>query len=451
MEKKLPLREKISFFFGNFGTDVAQNFIRSYFLVFMTNILHIDPGVAGTILLISILWDAINDPLMGMIADRGKQTKWGKYRPYILKSIVPLCVSIVVMFANTSSMPMAVRILIAGGFYILYGMSFTYGQVPYGTLSNVMTEDSDGRAVLGTFRDYGANLGATIINAVAIGLIMAFSAGDTADAGGYFGAAVIVAIVTGVCVLISFLGTKEHVAVKSEPVKMKDSFKCLFSCKPALLIAGMFLFSTIGTSFRSAITAYYAEYYLGNMELMGSILTVMFAVPLVGLFFVPFLTKKLGRKKMFILGNLWLLLGGVCYLIAQKNMVLIYVATILCGLCISFINAVVWGAMPDAAEYGEWKTGIRAPGFIFSVALFALKCGQAISNYSAGIVLDIANFDSYAQVQAASVGQSVYWSYGLFAIIPAAIAIIIISFYKLDQKTMDKVHADLAATRSIQD
>lgn len=447
---KVSLKEKVSFLCGNLGTDLIQNYIRSFFLIFMTNVLGISALAGSTILLISIFWDAINDPLMGFIADRGKQTKYGKYRPFILKSIVPMCVACVLMFMNTTGLSVAARVAIAGIFYICYGMVFTYGQVPYGALSNVMTEDSQERAVLGTFRDYGANLGGTIMNSVGAGLIIAFSAGTEADAHGYLGAAIIVAIVSGVLVFISFIGTREHVVCETQPVNIKDSFKCLIGSKPALLIAGMFLFTTFGTSFRSAITAYYTTYYLGDFSLIGSILGIMFAVPLVGLFFIPPLTKKLGRKTMFIIGNLWLVIGGICYLIAGKNVIMIYVGSFFCGLCVSFVNSVVWGAMPDAAEYGEWKTGIRAPGFIYAIALFALKCGQAIANYGAGIVLTIAKFDSAAEVQADSVGQSIYWSYGLFAIIPAIIAIIIICFYKLDNKTIQKIHTELDQKRTIE-
>lgn len=444
---KLSLLEKLSYSCGDLGVNLISNFIGSYFLMFMTDVMGISPFIGGLIFAIARLWDAFNDPLMGSISERVSPKKWGRYRSWMLFSLVPFTVFFILCFTNPD-LGLTAKILYIGVIYICYGMSATVYQVPYGSLSSVMTTNTQEYAVLGVFRDYGANISGTVVNAVAVSLIMFFG-GSMSSAKGYLYTAVSIGIVSFLFLLLAFAGTKERIQISSEPTPIRDCLKAFRQNRPSQILCCMIIFASLGVGFRMAWTPFYCLYYLGNPDMIAVILTTMFSLPLIGLFFVPFLVKRFGKKALLVAGNACLIISGVLFMFAKTNTVLIFIGAVFCGLSMSFTYSVIWGILPDTANYGEWKTGIRATGFIYAIGVFALKLGSAIANLGAGTYLQLLGYDAaLGMAQLPSVQQGINLANGLTSLVLGIAAIIIIQFYRLDKKQMDVIEAELSKRRA---
>ena len=447
---KISLGEKLRYGFSDIGVNLAFYMITSYFMLFLTDVAGIDPKVVGTIFLIAMLFDAVNDPIIGAMADRTR-TKLGTYRPWMIFSALPYCVITVLCFINV---PFSTGGKVA--WYLIFYCLFTVGETSYamaqGALPALMTDDADERNLMGVFRDWGANFAGFILGLVVVPIIMHFSAdGQSLDARGYLYCTIILCAAALICLWIAAFGTKERI-VPEAPEK-KQNFKVLFGSflknRPAICIVCMVLFVNIFIGFRGNFTTYYAIYYLGSPEKIATLFTVMYTMPLLGLLFVPKLQKVIGPKMLFIISGVFAILSGVFGLLGGHNMVMVIISYVFAGLTLSGVYANIWGNMPTCADYGEWKTGIAAVGFICSLATFSMKVGGALASYGSGWLLTLGKYDATLEVQSEFTQNFIYMANGILPIICGIIAILLIMPYNLDKDTIEKVRVDLDARRQI--
>lgn len=445
---KLTLRERLCYGCGDLGSQFAYNLVTTYLLVFFTDILGITPVAAGTIFLVAMIFDALNDPIMGTIADH-TVTKHGSYRPFMLAAAIPYGIFLALCFV-APNFSYAGKMVWAYVIYLLYTVCGTVFQMPYGSLSNVMTTDRKERVLLGTFRDWGANLAGFLLNMFAVTIITKFSAdGVSMDAKGYLALGIIMGVCTIVFTLIAGLGTKERVKVPKNTANFSKSFKSLGKNKPALCILFMVFFINLFVAFRSSFTPYYALYYLNNEGMIPWILTTMYTLPLLGLLFVPKLTAVLGSRRMFMISGACAILSGVFSLIAKQNFALNVVSAVFGGLTLSGVFANIWGSMPGAADFGEWKTGVRAPGLIYGLATFAIKLAVAFATYGIGWILAGAGYDQTLAVQSASTVNAIYLFNGIMPIIFGIIGIVAIIPYDLTDDKLEVIRRELEERRGV--
>ena len=445
---RVPIKERICYFFSDFGHQgVMWNFVNTYILFFFTDILGISPAAAGVLLLVVTIFDALNDPIIGWLCDRTR-SKMGTYRPYIIASAIPMGLLTFLCFVApdfTGGGKLAYAYIV----YTLFTVAGTFSGCAFGALPAVMTNDPQQRVILGTFRDYGANAGGFILNLVATTLLLFFSRNaEVITAGGLRTMGLLVGCWVCVCLLICGIGCKERIVPADEPVNLGKALKSLLHNRPAICLILLVVCVNCFLAFKGALTVFYCEHYLGNMKLMTPIMTLMFTTPLLGLLFVPKVVSLLGKKKMFMLSGIFAVLSGLLLLIAQRNVVMICIASLSCGLVVSGVFATIWGTMPDAADYGEWKTGVYCPGVITAMATFACKLGSGIAQYGVAMVLDITGYDPSLAVQSASTVNAIYWSTGLIPIILGALAIICILPYNLTSEKMVEINAALAERRA---
>ena len=447
MKQKLSIKERLCYGSGDFGSQFAFMMISTYLLIFMTDVAGLSTKAAGMVMLVAMIFDAVNDVVIGFIADRSKLRKSGHYRPFMMAAAIPYGIFLFLCFISPSDNYM-VKMLWAYGTYLVFTVVSTFFQVPYGSASNVMTADPQERVTLGAFRDWGANLASFFLNLFAVKIITSFSEdGASMDARGYMFFAIIIGICTTVFCLISAFGIKERYQPERNDVKLGESLKSVLKNGPALCLLGMVFFINFFVSFKGTFTPYYALYYLGNPDMITVILTTVFTLPLLGLLFVPKLNALLGSKTMFFISAICAMLSGVFSLIARTNTPLIVVSAVFAGLTMSGIYANIWGNMPNAADYGEWKTGIRAPGLIYSLGTFSIKLAGAFAAYGVSWVLALGGYDAALEVQSEAVNNAMYMTNGIVPIVCGIIAIIIISFYKLDNAKMEQIRVDLEAKR----
>lgn len=445
---KLTIRERLCYGCGDLGSQFAYNLVTTYLMIFFTDILGLSSVAAGTIFLIATAFDAINDPVMGSIADHTK-TKHGSYRPFMMAAAIPYGIFLALCFV-APDWSYGGKLAWAYAVYLLYVVFSTMFQMPYGSLSNVMTDDIKERTILGAFRDWGANLAGFLLNLFAVTIITRCSVSDQSmDKRGYLTLGIVIAVCCIFFTLVAALGTKERIRPPKNTAKFSESLKSIGQNKPALCILFMVFFINSFVAFRSTFTTYYAIYYLGSENMIPLILTTMYTLPLLGLLFVPKLIEMIGNKRMFMISGLCAIISGGMSLLAGTNSVLVILSAIFGGLTLSGVFANIWGCMPNVADYGQWKTGIRAPGLIYGLATFAIKLAVALSAYLVGWLLDWGGYDGGQAVQATQTVHFIYLANGILPIVFGLVGIVMILPYDLTNEKMREIKEEMTAGRTL--
>jgi len=456
--EKLSLKEKIGYSLG----DTASNLFFQTFIIFLpifyTDVFGIPAAAMGTMFLVTRIWDAVNDPMMGMIADR-TNSRWGKFRPYIAGFAIPFAVAGVLTF-TTPNFDITGKEIYAYITYTLLLMLYTAVNVPYSALMGVITPNSLVRTEVSTYRFVAAFVGQFIVGAVTLSLVQYFGNGDASTGWqwtiGCFG------VLAVILLFITFSTTKERVLPpKNQKTNAKQDLKDLFKNKPWLLIAGATVFQLTYIVMRGSTTAYYFRYYIHDQQLTlfgntidlsyeiftSSFITLGTFATLIGAILTMWFSKRLDKKNTYasflILSAVF---SGFFYFLEPENVILIYSLNILVSFFFGSVSVLQWAIYTDAADFGEWKMGRRATGLVMAASLFALKLGLTLGGAIVGWILAFYGF----QANQAQSSEAVSGIIMLMSIYPAVFGIIggiIMIFYPLNNKMMIKIEEDLTARR----
>lgn len=428
--EKIKLREKLAYGSG----DMACNFIFStvsiFLLIFYTDIFGITPLQASTLFLIARIWDAINDPIMGMIVDK-LNLKNGKYRPYVLLGAIPLAISGILCFTvpNFSSTG---KLIYAYVTYISVGMIYTFVNVPYGALTSAITQDPIERTSISSIRMSMAMTGGLIVS---MGIPIIIGKFDS-PAIGYQIAMIIYAILGVIFFMFCYFGTKERVEIPKSEEKMsiKDIVDQLRLNKPLRYLCGVFFVIFTSSTINSSAGMFYFTYNLKRVELFGINNLINMGTMITMILITPVFVKKFGKKKTFLGGLLW---AGIALIIRfiipydKVSLVLIMTAIIAIGNGVAV--GLLWGLVPDTIEAGELATGKRQGGIIYSVVGFFFKLGTAMGGIIPGFVFSFTGYvPNVEQTAVAMTGIT-----SLISIIPGILFLIIFAIfrkYPLDEK-----------------
>jgi len=447
METKLSIKEKVGYSLGDTASHFVWDMVGFWILIFYTDTFGISAAAAGTIMLIARFWDMISDPLMGIIADR-TNTRWGKFRPYILWMALPYSVLAVLAFTTPDLGPTG-KIIYAGVTYFLLMTVFTAINLPYSSLGAVMTSDSYERAGLNSYRFIFAFIGQFIVSGTALTLALYFGKGDNAK--GYQYTLILFSIISFILFMITFKTTKERVQPpKAQKESLKEDFRNLFKNRPWVILFFVGIISFVMFAIQNLSIAYYFKYYIGkeeNVQLFNVIGTVALIVA------IPFskpLAKRFGKRNVFIASSL---LSGfffiLLYLPGVSNITTIYVLNILAKMTYAPAVPLLWTMLADTADYSEWKTGRRATGLVFSAASFAQKAGWGIGGALAGWLLAIFKFvPNAAQSESAITGIKLMIS--VFPGILYMSCAILLYFYTIDHKTCMIMQKELEERKRIE-
>lgn len=442
---KLSIKEKIGYGLGDTASHFVWDMVGFWILIFYTDTYGISAAVAGTIMLVARIWDMISDPIMGIIADR-TNTRWGKFRPYILWMAVPYSVLAVMTF-TTPDLGQTGKIIYAGATYLLLMTVFTAINLPYSSLGAVMTSDSYERAGLNSYRFIFAFVGQFIVTGTALTLAMYFGDGDSAK--GYQYTLILFSIVSFILFMITFKTTKERVQPpKEQKQNLKEDLRNLFKNRPWVILFFVGIVSFVMFAMQNLSIAYYFKYYIGreeNVQLFNIIGTVAL---IAGIPFSKPLSKKFGKRNVYLASSL---LSGMffilLYLPGADNIISIYVLNILAKFTYAPAVPLLWTMLADTADYSEWKSGRRATGLVFSAATFAQKAGWGIGGALAGWMLALYNFTPNAeQTETAITGIKM-----LVSIIPGILYMscaILLYFYTIDHRTCLVMQRDLDERRN---
>lgn len=449
MEKtknRLGWNERIAYFIGYTGIIITYFYISTYFLFFLTDTYGVSAMAAGLIITLARLWDAVNDPMCGVLTDRTR-SKIGSYRPWLFGFCIPVAFFCGLCFTapDFSTTMKTVYIAII---YILFGMAHTCINMPAGTLANVMTQSYQERGVLGVARELGSNVGQLIAQNLGAALLVAFCGTGAYTAAGYAKTGWVLGAISVVLVLYCAIFCKERVEPTVEKVTLKTSLQSLVKNKKALNLGLIGFCFMIFLFFRLSWQVYFCINYLGNPALIAPLLTAMNLPPIAILFVTPWLIKKIGKRNIMILGGAIIIVGGILFAIAQANVTLLYVASIILGIGQALPLTGVWAALPDAADWGEVNNKIHAPAAVYTYGTFMVKLGQAVTAWIAGWILSGIGYDGMAATQAAGVATGIYNANWIMIVVGGLLVILASLPYKLNADEHAKIAAVLEERRA---
>ena len=458
------LSEKIGYGLGDFASSMFWKIFSYYLPIFYSDVFGLKPVHAATLLLVTKLYDAVSDPVMGIIADR-TDTKWGKYRPYLLWMAVPFAVIGTLSFFVPDT-TYTWKHVYAYVMYILMMTAYTAVNVPYGAMLGVMTDDSREKSVFSSFRMFFAYIGSFI----AMGIFWLFEKsiiGTTNSAGKVIKGVgdadpmswtLVVFIVSVMCALLfigCFLLTREHVKVEksSGGSSVKEDLKALAGNGPWWLLLGAAIGQLLCGSIRGGAAAYYFANVLDTSIFItcAVYLTIGEIAQMTGVTFaVPF-SEKFGKRNTFIASLVVVIIfscaiwfvpvasaSGVWWLLAMHIMV---------SLAFGVAAPLTWSMFADVADYSELKHGAASTGLIFSSSSMAQKFGGAIGGFLLLALLGAFGYNRELAVQAPETLSAIKAMMSFIPAIGALIGIIFLSFYPLTTARMKEIQAELKAKR----
>ncbi|HEX3626715.1 MAG TPA: MFS transporter [Verrucomicrobiae bacterium] len=445
---KTSYTERFSYAASDTGGQLIFAVISFYLLKFYTDVFGISAAAAGSILLIARCVDAIDAPVWGIIFDKTR-SRWGKSRPWFLWLCVPFATFGVLTFL-TPNISYHAKIVYAGATYIICSILYTGINTPVTSILSALTPNPNERVTLTCFRMFGSKLGALLVNLTALNLVQFFGHGN--DRKGFMIVMPIYAAGSILLFLTAFWNLEEMpqiVAEEKQPLPIADSFRAIKGNWPWLIIFASSLCFWIAFIARVSVAPYFFEYTLHRKDLISTAFALD-SISLATAFALPFFCKWTSKRNVWMIGLLGMAIGQIIVWFGIKNNLSLPI--IMFGWAFGFLLSGMAMAMPfsvlsDSVDYGEWKTGIRAAGFLTAIgAAFCLKAGSGL-----GGALPAWIMNAYGYVP--NVGQSARSLKGIeigLIWLPAfffALAILPVWFYKKFELLEPKIHAELEQRR----
>lgn len=413
--------------------DVANNLsfmMTSMFLmVYMTDIAGLSAGVAGTIYGVTKIWAGAADLIAGQTVDR-INTRWGRLRPWLLFGSTPLAIVFVLLFSAPAGLSPALTVAWIFLFDALFQLAYSFVNIPYGSLSAAMTQDSVDRSKLS-----GARSIASAVTGVLLSAVVAPQFNDTTgdDVRLRFTLTTIaLAVVAVILYLICFKNAKEVVPRSATKISLKRTLTMIRQNRPliVLCLGAFFLLASIFTM--NAVGMYYARYILGNaawytfLALAQTVGTVIVAS------LVPGITTRFGKRNGYVGAAVVITVAFLLiYFVPDGNLMFAIVAWFLFGLGSGGTNALMFSMQADTVDYGEWKTGLRAEGGSYSILSFIRKTGQGVGGWAGAALIGAFGYIGGAEVQSESAQQGIRLATGILPAGLAILALVVMLWYNL--------------------
>ena len=444
----LTFKEKFAYGLG----DTASNFYFQTFNLFLvyyyTDIFGLPSASVGTLMFVTPILIAALNPVIGVISDR-TNTRWGKFRPYILWGAIPYGVLGYLMFANPA-LGLHGKLVYAWITYTLTLVIYAVINTPYGALMGVMSPSSEDRTSLSSYRFACAFTGTLLIGWLVPWLkdFLTGTGGSPAD--GFSNTMTIFAVISVGMFLYTFANTRERVvSPPTQDSSLKHDLSDLRSNGPWLVLFFVAFLNLANVGMRSGAGIYYFKYCIGRESSLGTFNLVGFLCFIAGAMSTKLFTRHFSRRKLLIwLTSLNALGIGACYFVDPHNLPLLYALNIFASLAAGPTPAIVWSMYADTADYGEWKFGRRATGLIFSATVFAQKVGLAIGSAMIGWLLAYVGFVANAE----QTPRALHGIVLLFSLLPGVLALLAglsIWFYTLDEPQVKQMERELAARKAV--
>lgn len=449
---RLTFKEKVGYGLGDMASNFYMGFFGLFLLYYYTDVFGISPVAAGTMLLVTKVVDAISDPAMGLIADR-TQSRWGKYRPYLLWMSIPYAVLGYLLFLGPE-LPQAGKLVYAYVTYTLVMLAYTAINVPYSALLAVISPVAQERTKATQFRFVFASLGTLCVGAFATPLIQWLGGDD--EVLGFRLTITLFAFLSVAIFFITFATTRERVQVPKHESSVREDVSALMKNTSwiVLLLTGILI--VIGLITRFASIVYYLKYYVGDADQQLFFIFDKTAVltscglfgQLCGAAITPALTKRFEKHQLvFAVSLLHAVILAICFVIPVEAFGLLVLVHSIGIMTFGVTITLLFSMYTDCAEFGEWLTGKNTAGLTVSASMFSLKFGSAVGAALPGFMLAWIGFvANAAQSEDALLGIRL-----MFNVLPAVFFLmggVLMLFYRIDRVTLDRVEEELCRRRA---
>lgn len=459
MTKYAPLsvKEKVAYGLGDMASNFYQGFFGLFLLYYYTDVWGIHPGHAALMFLVTRWVDAITDPAMGLIADR-TNTRWGKYRPYLVWTIIPYALLGYLLFLGPDVGDTG-KIVYAYVTYSLVMLAYTAINVPYSALLAVIHPDSKERTKATQYRFVFASLGSILVGATTKPLVDWLGGGD--EVTGFRLTIILFAVLSIVLFLLTFAGTKERITPKKpQKSRVLDDLGVLIKNVSWIVLALSGILIVIGLIGRLSSIAFFAKYNLGLddakllwwMDAASLIATVGFIGQLFGALLTPSLSSRIDKKALMIGACFTAAAALVINYVLPDSFSLAITSHTIMMFCFGVMITLLFAMYTDCSEYGEWTSGKNSAGLTVSASMFSLKFGSAMGVAIPSSVLAMYGFvapiNGVDQVQS---GTALGGIDMMFNIVPGMfflVAGLLMFFYRIDRKLLEKIEAELNFRRS---
>lgn len=451
--KLLGLKEKAAFGLGAFGKDIVYMVVANYLLYYYNVVLGMNSVFIGTVMMAARIFDAFNDPFMGIVVAKTK-TKWGRYRPWILAGTVLNAVTIYALYATPASMAEAGQRIWLVVFYFAWGITYTLMDIPFWSMIPAITNAGKDREDLTSLARTCSGIGDAIPTVLTMTIVPILGAGSAMANYriGFKWWALIIAIVFVISEVVTFIFVPEKpVDTNMEATKVGDMFKALFRNDQAMTVVGSIILVYTSLNICGNLVLYFFQFDVGNEGAYSVFAAVAFGAQVLTMMVIPALRKVFSKGGLFIAGFIIQIVGFfVILLMAYTNMytpenwMILCIPGVLIYVGYGMLNVIMTVFLSDSVDYGELKHGTRDESVIFSMQTFTVKLASGVAVFLAGLVVDWINLDTQAATQTAETLHGLR----LWMTIPSVILLIIgifvyIKLYRLDDEKMADITKQL--------
>ena len=439
--QKLTSREKYSYGIGAYGKDLACGIVYTFLMIYFTDVVGINPAFVGTLFLMARLWDAINDPIMGMIVDNTR-SRFGKFRPWIFIGTILNSVVLFLLFRKPDLEGTSLY-LYYSVMYILWGMTYTIMDIPYWSMIPTLATTKEDREKISVVPRIFASLGGLTVTTFGIALVNKLGNGNQIKGFEYFALGIVIIFIISTIVTCINVKEKTQVQVNNEKVNIKQAFNILKQNDQLLVFIGIVLAYNLAMQLAGGAAIYYFKYVAGK-ESLFSLYSFFKVAEIGGLMLFPVVTRKIGRQQVFRMATILPMFGLITLfisgLIAPQSILFISVSAVLLNLGSGFLLGSTTVMLADIVDYGEYKLGSRNESIIFSAQTLLVKLASALSVWLIGVGLSLIGYVAGAAVQSniTIIGIRV-----IMTIIPSIVALVMYVIYKSKYKINGSFHDEI--------
>ena len=451
----LTFRARFTYAIYDFGYMALYYWINAFMNTFFTDVVGVSLASVAVLTVVVRIFDAINDPIIGAIADNSR-TKGGKFAPWLRWGGIALAVLVTLMFSVNPGWPVGVKTAYVWATYLLVTVASTACYMPYTALNGVITSNTQERTKASSLRNICSTIGGQVVGLVAVTAITCFSGASSTSspdaAKGYTLTVMICAVVFIICALITSNGCKEVVkpSVKQKSTPIKIQLRAFAKNPYAWILCILFFVMGISQYGRSSVMVYYATYVAHDMRVVSNFAIVTFIGAIIGNYFGVYMHKATKDKKQAII-TIYAIHAVVSIPLAYLNPLSIayWIFTFLSNATICGVAGIAYGMVGDVTDYGEYKFGIRTDGLVAALTSMLMKAGGALSPAIILLILDKQGFVPNLPEQSPTVDATLTFGMSWILVLCAAATIIAFLFYKLSDKKMVELRNEIAKQHAI--
>ena len=447
-QEKLSLKTKLSYGVGDMGAGITATIESFVFLIFLTNVAGLSPGWAGFVLLVGRIWDAVNDPVVGVLSDRTR-FRWGRRHTWMLFGSIPFGVTffllwIVPQFSSNPETNEIWLVVYYSLMFVLFDTAYTAVNLPYTSLTPELTQDYDERTNLNSYR-FAFSIGGSILAlALGSGLEQLFNAPEQQRLQ-YMTLGAICAVISVIPIYVCVWGTEERYPEQTtEDLDLKQQFKVAWQNRPFLFVIGIYLFSWLAFQLTASILPYFVVNWM-QLDDYFPVALVVQSVAVVMLFVWSRVSDRVGKKVTYGLGMVaWIGAQIGLFFLNRDQVGLLYGLAAVAGFGVAVAHLIPWSMLPDVVDLDELRTGQRREGVFYSFMILLQKVSLGLGLFIVGQVLEFYGFVERTAgqpppEQPESALQAIRWVVGPLPAVVLLAGLVLTYFYPMTREVHDEV------------